>query len=43
VIYDDQIWSARRSDEGWRPYTHPSGNTTDPTLRHLDHVHVDVR
>jgi hypothetical protein len=42
VIYDDQIWTARRSAEGWRPYTHPSGNTTDPTLRHLDHVHVDV-
>ncbi|HEU4543122.1 MAG TPA: hypothetical protein VFR23_18480 [Jiangellaceae bacterium] len=42
VIYDDQIWTARRSAEGWRPYTHPSGNTTDPTLRHLDHVHLDV-
>ena len=42
VIYDDQIWTARRSAEGWRAYTHPSGNTTDPTLRHLDHVHVDV-
>lgn len=42
LIYDDQIWSARRSDEGWRAYSHPSGDTTDPTLRHLDHVHVDV-
>lgn len=42
VIYDDRIWSLRRADEGWRPYTHPSGDTTNPTLRHLDHVHVDV-
>ncbi|SDU54228.1 hypothetical protein [Jiangella alkaliphila] len=42
VIYDDRIWSARRSDEGWREYTHPSGATTDVTLRHLDHVHIDV-
>lgn len=42
IIYDDQIWSARRSDEGWRAYTHPSGDTTDVTLRHLDHVHIDV-
>lgn len=42
LIYDDMIWTARRSGEGWRPYTHPSGDTTDPTLRHLDHIHVDV-
>jgi len=42
VIYDDRIWSARRSAEGWRDYRHPSGETRDPVLRHLDHVHVDV-
>lgn len=42
VIYDGQIWTARRSEEGWRPYTHPSGDTSDPTLQHLDHIHVDV-
>lgn len=42
VIYDDHIWTARRSDEGWRDYTHPSGDTSNPTLRHLDHVHIDV-
>jgi len=42
VIYSDRIWTSRRSSEGWRPYVHPSGNRTDPTLRHLDHVHVDV-
>ncbi|MBD0292645.1 MAG: hypothetical protein ICV70_03595 [Jiangellaceae bacterium] len=42
VIYDARIWTARRSSEGWRPYTHPSGDATNPTLQHLDHVHVDV-
>jgi hypothetical protein len=42
VIFDDHLWTRMRSAEGWRPYTHPSGNITDPTLRHLNHVHVDV-
>jgi hypothetical protein len=42
VIYDRQIWSAARSDEGWRPYEYPGGPTDDPTLMHEDHVHVDV-
>jgi hypothetical protein len=42
VIYDDHIWTARRSTSGWRPYTPPDGPTDDATLRHLDHVHVDV-
>jgi hypothetical protein len=42
VIYDDHIWTARRSTSGWRPYTPPDGPTDDVTLRHLDHVHVDV-
>ena len=42
VIYDDRIWTLRRSAEGWRAYRHPSGNATNPVLRHLDHVHVDV-
>jgi hypothetical protein len=42
VIYDDHIWTARRSTSGWRPYTPPDGPTEDATLRHLDHVHVDV-
>ena len=41
VIFDDRIWSSRRSAEGWRPYTNPDGGT-DPISRHLDHVHVDV-
>jgi len=39
VIYDDEIWTAARSDEGWRPY---DVDSDDPVLRHLDHVHVDV-
>ena len=42
VIYDDRIWTARRSAEGWRPYAPPGGPTEDPVRRHLDHVHVDV-
>ena len=41
VIFDDRIWSARRSAQGWRPYTNPEG-LTDPISRHLDHVHMDV-
>jgi hypothetical protein len=41
VIFDDQIWSARRSAQGWRDYRNPTG-ATDPISRHLDHVHVDV-
>ncbi|NHC13177.1 hypothetical protein G9H71_05205 [Motilibacter sp. E257] len=40
VIYDDQIWTARRSDEGWRPYR--SSNPSNDILQHRDHVHVDV-
>lgn len=43
VIYSDHIWTVRRSAQGWREYTHPSGDTTNPVLRHLDHVHVDVQ
>jgi hypothetical protein len=42
VIFDDHIWSAARSPEGWRPYTSPFGDAADPVNRHLDHVHVDV-
>lgn len=39
VIYRDRIY---QPGEGWQDYTHPSGNTSDPTLRHLDHIHVSV-
>lgn len=41
VIWRDQIWSAARADEGWRPYRHPSG-AASVTERHLDHVHISA-
>lgn len=43
VIFDDMIWYRNSSARGWQPYTHPSGQTGNPILRHLDHVHIDVR
>lgn len=42
VIFADQIWTSWAAYAGWREYVHPSGNRTDPVLRHLDHVHVAV-
>ncbi|MDO9380258.1 MAG: hypothetical protein Q7T56_15530 [Nocardioidaceae bacterium] len=42
VIYRDRIWTVWASGAGWRDYVHPSGNTTNPVLRHLDHVHTAV-
>jgi hypothetical protein len=42
VIYADHIWTSWASSVGWRDYVHPSGNRTNPILRHLDHVHVAV-
>ncbi|MQA06153.1 MAG: hypothetical protein GEV07_26685 [Streptosporangiales bacterium] len=39
VIYRDRIWTP---GDGWQDYQHPSGDTTNPTLRHLDHIHVSV-
>lgn len=42
VIYADQIWTSWAAAVGWREYVHPSGNTTNAVLRHLDHVHVAV-
>jgi hypothetical protein len=41
IIWDGQIWSANRPDEGWRPYRHPSGES-NPTLAHEDHVHISL-
>jgi hypothetical protein len=41
VIFADQIWTSWAS-WGWREYVHPSGNRSNPVLRHLDHVHVAV-
>jgi hypothetical protein len=42
VIFDDRIWTARRSDEGWRDYDPPSRDGDLAILEHRDHVHVDV-
>lgn len=43
VIFADKIWtSGGRSDSGWRDYTAPDRPGNKDTLRHLDHVHVDV-
>ena len=42
LIYDDHVWRAYRASHGWTPYTHPNGSTSNPTLRHLDHVHLSV-
>jgi hypothetical protein len=42
VIYADRIWTSWAAFAGWREYVHPSGNRTNPVLRHLDHVHVAV-
>ena len=39
VIWRAKIWSV--GDKDWRSYSHPSGGS-DPTLDHLDHVHVSV-
>ena len=41
VIWRAKIWSLARNAQGWRSYTHPSGQST-PTLDHMDHVHVSV-
>ncbi|NHC13176.1 hypothetical protein [Motilibacter deserti] len=42
VIWSDHIWTVWAGSMGWRDYVHPSGNTTNPVLRHLDHVHTAV-
>ncbi len=45
VIFDDRIWSAGRSSDGWRDYVVPDLTADAGTAaiqRHLDHVHVDV-
>lgn len=43
VIFDDRIWQARRSGDGWRDYRVPSSSGGDRAiLEHRDHVHVDV-
>jgi hypothetical protein len=45
VIYDDHIWTHRRSIQGWRDYavdTSGRSRRVAAILEHRDHVHVDV-
>jgi hypothetical protein len=45
VIFDGQIWTARRAEEGWRDYgvdTTGKSRAVARVLEHRDHVHVDV-
>ena len=42
VIFDERIWTARRSAEGWRPYEISDRSGDEDILLHRDHVHVDV-
>ena len=42
IIFDAKIWTARRSDEGWRRYDSPDRPGDPDVLAHRDHVHVDV-
>jgi hypothetical protein len=45
VIYDGQIWTARRAAQGWRDYAPDTAGRTRKianVLEHRDHVHVDV-
>lgn len=40
IIFDDRIWSAHSLRGAWGAYQAP--DPSNPILRHLDHVHVDV-
>ncbi|ANH38585.1 hypothetical protein I601_2160 [Nocardioides dokdonensis FR1436] len=45
IIFDDKIWTARRSAQGWRDYDVDTSDVSAETaeiLEHRDHVHVDV-
>ena len=43
VIFDERIWTARRSSQGWRDYDVSASRSGDrDILLHRDHVHVDV-
>jgi len=39
IIFDAKVWRAYAPERGWGRYNHPYGNS-NPTLAHLDHVHV---
>ncbi len=44
VIFDARVWTPGGWDQrGWQPYVYPDGTTTNLTLLHYDHVHVDVQ
>ena len=44
LIWQGQIWSTARADEGWQPYggggMHDPGNVTGG---HFDHIHISVK
>jgi hypothetical protein len=42
VIYQDRIWTRNSSYKGWETFVPTYGDPKNPTIRHLDHVHVDV-
>ena len=42
VIFDGRIWTASRSESGWREYDAGDRPGDRAVLEHRDHVHVDV-
>ncbi|MFL6158696.1 MAG: hypothetical protein ACJ72D_21620 [Marmoricola sp.] len=45
VIFDGEVWTARKADQGWRTYRVSHTGKSPATIRileHRDHVHVDV-
>lgn len=42
VIYQDRIWSSNSSFKGWQNFVPTYGDLKNATIRHLDHVHIDV-
>lgn len=43
VIWQGTIWSAKRDDEGWRPYNGGGVyDPKDPVGGHFDHIHVSM-
>jgi hypothetical protein len=42
VIFDARIWTANKSDDGWRKYEPGDGPGDQAVRLHRDHVHVDV-
>lgn len=42
VIWRERIWTVWASGAGWRPYVPSQGPTSNPILRHLDHIHTAV-